>query len=162
MKSFLSWLLAIFLVVCLQSSLTYFISFNSIKPDFALIFVAFAGMVSGREQGMIVGFFTGLLYDLLNTGLFGFYSVTFAVIGLYTGTIQKKVYEDSFFLPLVLVFAFSAFSEVLWNACLLLGGYLNADIQSILAIAFVRIFYNTLITIPLLFVFKHVKKFASD
>lgn len=162
MKSFLSWLVAIVLVVCLQSSLTYFVSFNGIKPDLALVFVSFAGMVCGREQGMIVGFFTGLLYDLLNTGLFGFYAFTFSVIGLYTGTIQKKVYEDSFFLPIILVFAFSAFSEVLWNICLLLGGYLYADIKSIVAIAFVRIFYNTLITLPLLFVFKRVKKLAND
>lgn len=157
----ISWALAILFTVAVQSSLVYFISYNGISPDFVLIFVAFAGILHGRTHGMVVGFFCGLLLDLLNTGLFGFSTFSLFLVGMVSGMIQKKVYEDSFLLPIVLIFSFSICQQILWNACLFLSGYRLTDLTVLFSISLIRIIYDTLVTLPLLFVFNRIKKVVA-
>lgn len=157
----ISWLLAIIFSVALQSSLVYFISYNGIKPDFVLIFVTFAGILQGRVHGMTVGFFCGLMLDLLNTGMFGFYTLTLFLVGMASGMIQKKVFEDSFVLPFVLVFVFVSFQQLLWNLCLLISGYMLTDFSMLIYMSFLKILYTTLITLPLLFLFTRIKKLVA-
>ena len=152
------WTLAIFLAVAVQSSVVYFIAYDGVKPDFVLIFVAFAGILYGRTHGMVIGFFCGLFLDLLNTGMFGFSTFTLLFAGLISGMIQKKVFEDSSLLPIVLIFSFSLCQQFLWNICLLLGGYRLTDLQMLFTISLVKVLYNTFMSLPLLFVFNRVKK----
>ena len=159
MNFYICWIVAILLVVSLQCGLSYFLAFDTIRIDFTLVFVLFAGMLHGKRHGMVVGFFTGLLIDILNIGLFGFYTVLFTLVGTVTGAIQKKVYEDSYTLPVFLVLGFTFGGQLIWNICLALGTNSLANIGSMLNIVFVKMIYNAVMVLPLLFIFVRTRRF---
>ena len=156
MKSFLLWALAILLVVTMQGSLSYFMSISGVRPDLAMVFVVLSGICYGSSRGLVVGFFCGLMLDLLNTGMFGFYTFSFMLVGIVSGMVQKKVFEDNYFLPLLMVGLISIVIELLWYSCLWLSGYNLTGFSWIFAAAGGKVVYNIFLTLPMLFLFNKV------
>jgi rod shape-determining protein MreD len=157
----LNWLFAIIFVTALQTSFSYFMSFNGIRPDFTLIFAIFAGTAAGRTAGMAVGFFAGLFADLLNTGIFGFNTFSLFLAGMGAGIMQKKVFKDSYLFPLLLSAGFGAAREVLWAALVLLCGYRLTDLSAFASTAWGRVVYNVLLALPLFFLFGRLRRLAK-
>jgi rod shape-determining protein MreD len=157
----INWLIALLSILALQTSPAYFAAFYGIKPDFALIFVIYAGVAFGRTTGMTVGFLLGLFLDLLNIGLFGFNIFFLLFVGMFAGLMQKKVFKDSYVFPLILSAGFSGAQALLWMIAVFFGGHRITDLSVFLSAAWIKIVYNIIVTLPLFSIFDRVRRFAG-
>jgi rod shape-determining protein MreD len=93
------------IIICfvLQSSLYQFISLAGVMPNLLLILVVSQAYMRGRMTGMVVGFFSGLLIDILFGNVIGLYAMLQMLIGYITGYANKIYSKDDFTLPLFFV-----------------------------------------------------------
>ena len=66
----------------LQSTLFGFHDINSITPNLLLILTMSFGLMRGRREGMLVGFFSGFLVDSFFSSVLGPYMLLYMIIGL--------------------------------------------------------------------------------
>ena len=59
----------------------------------------------GKKEGMVVGFISGLLVDIMFSDLIGFYALIYMVLGYANGFFRKIFYDDDIKLPLILISA---------------------------------------------------------
>ena len=97
----------ILIAVCylLQTTLFSALSFASISPNLLIIVVSAFGFMRGRKEGLFIGFFCGLLLDIWNGGILGFYSLVYMYIGYINGMFRKLFYPEDIKLPMLLIAA---------------------------------------------------------
>lgn len=61
------------------------------------------GFMRGKREGMMVGFLSGLLIDIMFSDLIGFYTLIYTVLGFANGFFRKIFYDDDIKLPLILI-----------------------------------------------------------
>ena len=68
---------AVLITVCFLLETTVFqkLAFASIIPNLLIIVTSSFGFMRGQKEGMIIGFFCGLLKDILGGNLLGFYAL---------------------------------------------------------------------------------------
>lgn len=106
-------ILTIAVIVCflLQSTVFQALSFASIAPNLLIILTASFGFMRGRKEGMLIGFFSGLLLDIFYGGVLGFYALLYMYVGYINGFFQKIFFPEDIKLPIVLISA----SDVICN-----------------------------------------------
>ena len=70
-----------------------------------IIVTATFGFMRGKKEGLIVGFISGLLVDIMFGDLIGFYALIYTVLGYANGYFRRIFYSDDIKLPLVLIAA---------------------------------------------------------
>lgn len=70
-----------------------------------IIVTATFGFMRGKKEGLIVGFISGLLIDIMFGDLIGFYALIYTVLGYANGYFRRIFYSDDIKLPLVLIAA---------------------------------------------------------
>ena len=80
--------IALMILLCflLQSTVFQALSIGSISPNLMIILTASFGFMGGRKEGMIVGFFCGLLEDIFYGRLLGMQAMDSST-GSFTETI---------------------------------------------------------------------------
>ena len=70
---------AVLITVCFLLETTVFqkLAFASIIPNLLIIVTSSFGFMRGQKEGMIIGFFCGLLKDILGGNLLGFYALIY-------------------------------------------------------------------------------------
>ncbi len=95
------------LTVCfcymLQCTLFPNLALASIKPNILIILTASYGFMRGPRDGMLVGFFSGLLTDIQFGNILGFYALIYLFAGYVNGLFEQMYYDDDVNLPLALV-----------------------------------------------------------
>ncbi len=79
------------------------LSFAGIAPNLILMFACIVGFMRGKKSGMIVGFFGGLLIDIMNGGIIGFTSLLYVFAGYFNGLYYKEYTKEQLLLPISLV-----------------------------------------------------------
>ena len=69
----------------LQSTVFQGIAFNGIVPNLLIVLTASFGFMRGEKEGLIIGFFCGLLCDIYFGDVIGFYSLVMMYIGFLNG-----------------------------------------------------------------------------
>ena len=93
MKRKITELIIILFFYLMQVSVARVISIANISPNWLIILPVFFGFFCGKNDGMFVGFFAGIMYDLFYSGLFGVTALIFIYIGYFSGFFYQK-YED--------------------------------------------------------------------
>lgn len=93
----------ILLLYLLQSSFFTHFELAGVIPNLLMILTATAGIVRGRREGCVVGFFSGLLMDLGGGGLVGMYALGFLVTGYLTGIINRFFYKEDITFPILVI-----------------------------------------------------------
>lgn len=95
------------IIICflLESTIFQKLSFASITPNIMIIVTATFGFMRGKKEGIIVGFISGLLLDIMFGDLIGFYALIYTVLGYANGMFRRIFYSDDIKLPLVLIAA---------------------------------------------------------
>lgn len=98
-------ILFMIIAVCylLQTTLFQRWSFASISPNLMIIVVSAFGFMRGRKEGLFIGFFCGLLLDIFNGSILGFYSLLYMYIGYFNGRFRKLFYPEDVKLPMLLI-----------------------------------------------------------
>lgn len=72
-------------------------------PNLLLILVVSNAYMRGRMTGMLVGFFSGLLIDILFGNVIGLYAMLLLLIGYIAGFANRIYSRDDFTLPLIFI-----------------------------------------------------------
>ena len=110
MKRVIVEFLIIIAAFILQSSVFRAISMGGIVPNLLIIITSAFGIMRGRKEGMLTGFFCGLLIDIFFGNVIGFYALVYMVIGYLNGIFQSLFYPEDVKLPMFLI----SLSEVVY------------------------------------------------
>lgn len=103
MKRAIIYFIEIIICFVLQSSLYQFFSLANVMPNLLLILVVSTAYMRGKVPGIVVGFFSGLLIDIMFGNLFGLYALFLMLIGYMSGYANKVYSKDDYTLPLILI-----------------------------------------------------------
>ena len=83
--------LAILIILCyiLQVSVFSYFKLAGIIPNIMLILVVSFALMRGQIEGLLLGFFTGLLIDIMAGDALGFYALLYMLIGYTNGLLCK-------------------------------------------------------------------------
>ena len=89
----------------LESTVFSNLSFAGITPNLLIVVTSSFGFMRGKKEGMVIGFISGLLIDIMFHDLVGFYALVYTLIGYGNGLFRKIFYPDDIKLPLILISA---------------------------------------------------------
>lgn len=106
----------IIIIVCFLLETTIFqkLALASIVPNLLIIITASFGFMRGKKEGLLIGFFCGLLKDVMIGDLLGFYALIYMAIGYINGFFKRIFYGDDVKLPLILIGA----SDLLYSCAI--------------------------------------------
>ncbi len=95
----------IFVLVCflLQCSVFDKLAFAGIIPNLMIVLTASFGFMRGEKEGLLIGFFCGLLSDIFFGNFLGFYALILMYIGYLNGKFSRLFYPEDIKLPLALI-----------------------------------------------------------
>ena len=101
------------IIICfiLQNTVFQALALASISPNLLVILTSSMGLMRGKKEGMLVGFFCGFLVDIFYGDLFGFYALVYMYIGYVNGFFNKIFYDADIKLPMLVISA----SEFLYS-----------------------------------------------
>tara|TARA_B100000131_G_scaffold251643_1_gene245274 strand:- start:85 stop:564 length:480 start_codon:yes stop_codon:yes gene_type:complete len=118
----IKYFILIFLVFIFQSWTSEFFSLGTIDPDFCVIAILYIAVKDGRLNGVIIGFFMGLVIDL-SSGLnqyFGLTPLIYTLTGYFCGFLKgqsnklNKPYFTSIWISIIIC-QFLIFSLVVYQ-----------------------------------------------
>lgn len=87
----------------LQSSMFRVVSLGGVAPNILIILTSSFGFMSGKKEGMIIGFVSGLILDVLFGNILGFYALIYMIIGYLNGFFSSIFFPEDIKLPMVLI-----------------------------------------------------------
>lgn len=98
-------MIALIIIICflLESTIFQTLSLASISPNLLIIVTSSFGFMRGEKEGMLVGFFSGLIFDVFFGDWIGFYAMIYMVLGYANGFFKQIFYPDDIKLPLILI-----------------------------------------------------------
>ena len=110
----------------LQTTLFRSLAFAGIVPNLLIVLTSAFGFMRGEKEGLLIGFFSGILCDIFFAVILGFYALVCMYIGFLNGKFCKIFYPEDIKLPLALITASDLSYGVLCYVLLfLLRGRLN-------------------------------------
>ena len=96
---------AVLVLFCflMQSTVFQGISFGGIVPNLMIVLTAAFGFMRGEKEGLLIGFFCGLLYDVFFGEVIGFHALLLMYIGYLNGKFSGGFYPEDIKLPLALI-----------------------------------------------------------
>lgn len=95
--------LFIFICFILQCSVFGSLAFAGIIPNLMIILTSSFGFMRGEKEGLIIGFFCGLLCDIFSGNFLGFYALVLMYIGYLNGKFSRIFYPEDIKLPIALI-----------------------------------------------------------
>ncbi|MGH2788681.1 MAG: rod shape-determining protein MreD [Actinomycetota bacterium] len=143
----------------LQSTLLTRATILGVVPQVLLVVVVSLAYTDGERVGLVVGFFGGLLQDLLiPESIIGLYALVYTLIGFGVGSFRKYAVGDSVWTPVLVVAAASAAAEMSYATLAIIMGQQWVSLTFTAKVAGLVVLYNTLLT-P--FIFPAVRRVAE-
>ncbi len=97
--------IALMVMFCfvLQGTLMQWISLGRVAPNLLIIITSAYGFMRGKKNGLLVGFFCGLLTDIFFGQVIGFYAIIYMYIGYANGMFHRVFFPEDIKLPLFLI-----------------------------------------------------------
>ena len=89
MRRVITLFFLIIITFLIQTTLFSFHDVTGIAPNILLIMTMSFGILRGRREGLLIGFFSGLLFDMFYNELLGPYALIFMFIGYVNGFFHK-------------------------------------------------------------------------
>lgn len=103
MKRFIALFITVIVCFLLQTSVFQYFKLAGITPNILLILVVSFALMRGRKEGLIIGFFCGLLIDIFYGDYIGVYAFIYMCLGYFNGYFNRMFYVDDIVLPLAMV-----------------------------------------------------------
>lgn len=79
------------------------LAFAGIIPNLMIILTSSFGFMRGEKEGLVIGFFCGLLSDIFFGNFLGFYALVLMYIGFLNGKFSRIFYPEDIKLPIALI-----------------------------------------------------------
>lgn len=86
-----------------QSTVFQFLRLAGVVPNLLLIVTMSFGLMRGRCEGVLVGFFSGLLVDMFFGSAMGPYAFIYMTIGYVNGYFHRIYYTSDVLLPMLMI-----------------------------------------------------------
>ncbi len=103
MKRFIVTAFFIFICFLLQCTVFRALAFGGIVPNLLIVLTASFGFMRGEKNGLLIGFFSGLLVDIFFVSVIGFYALIYMYIGYANGKFSAIFYPEDIKLPITLI-----------------------------------------------------------
>lgn len=103
MKKVIISILTVLVLFLLQTSIFHHFSIKGVVPNLMLIIVCAYGFLRGETDGIIAGFFCGLLMDVFYADFLGFHSLEYMYIGFFNGMLNRFYIEEDVKLPIICI-----------------------------------------------------------
>ncbi len=90
-------------VYLIQSTMIRILPMGGVAPNLLIILTSCFGFMRGKKDGMFVGFFSGIIIDVLFGRLIGFYALIYMIIGYLNGFFASIFYPEDIKLPVALI-----------------------------------------------------------
>ncbi len=161
-KRRLSTILIIILSFLLWTTTVQSLKLASISPNIMLILVVCYAYMRGRTSGLVIGFFCGLLSDMMYGNVIGLYAFGLMTIGFLCGHCQKVYFTDNYILPCILVgisdFAYELYYYV---TDFLIRGRLDFGFYFI-SVILPKMIYTMLVAVLLFRLLNSLEKFLTE
>lgn len=87
--------IVVFTTLLLQVSLFSQFSFDGARPDLMLLITVVGGFVAGAERGAVIGFVSGLAFDLVLSTPLGLTALVFTLVGYSVGAATASVVRSA-------------------------------------------------------------------
>lgn len=106
-------IMSIIVLLCflLQTTVFQGLALSGEVPNLILIAVVAVAYMRGRKEGMLIGFFSGLLIDLVYGDLVGMNAILYVIMGYLVGMCNEIYYRDELSVPIILI----AISDFMFN-----------------------------------------------
>ena len=74
-----------------------------VTPNILLIVTCIFGYMNGKNEGIMVGFFCGLLVDIFFADIIGLNALLYMYIGLFSGFFNRLYFRDMIYLPMTII-----------------------------------------------------------
>ena len=93
------------ILICflLETSVFNHLALAGIVPKLTIILTSSFGFMRGEKEGMLIGFFCGLLGDVFFGEVLGFYALILTYIGYINGKFSRIFYPQDIKLPIALI-----------------------------------------------------------
>ena len=93
------------IVICflLQCTVFHYIELAGVVPNLLLIVTMSFGLMRGRREGLLVGFFSGLLIDIFFGSVLGPYAFIYMTLGYGNGFFHRIYYVEDVLLPMIMI-----------------------------------------------------------
>ncbi len=133
----------------LQSTVFQWIAFNDIVPNLLIVLTAAFGFMRGEKEGLVIGFFCGLICDIFFGDMIGFHALVMMYIGYLNGKFSGGFYPEDIKLPLALIIVSDLSYSVACYICLfLLRGRLDFPYY-FMNVILPEVVYTTIVTLLL-------------
>jgi rod shape-determining protein MreD len=147
------------LALALQSTLLTEVTFLGILPQLVLVVVVCLAYLDGERVGVVMGFFGGLMQDLLLPGsIVGLTALVYTLVGFGVGASRHYLPGDSVWTPVWVVALSSAVAEGGYALLAIVLGQRWVSLSFTAKVAGLVVLYNTLLT-P--FVFPVIRRIAD-
>lgn len=103
MKRFILLIILIVLNFSIQTTIFGLKNINGICPNLLLILTMSFGLMRGRKEGMLVGFFSGFLMDCFFSSVLGPYMFLYMFFGYVNGVFHKNYMIEDVMLPFIVI-----------------------------------------------------------
>jgi rod shape-determining protein MreD len=123
-KAILRFVLVTFALLIVQSTLMLSLHVGGVHPDLLWLMPITAALLDGPESGAIVGFWSGLAFDLILPTPFGLSALVGCILGYTVGLATKAVDREAGWLQPVAAVIGSVAADMLFAV---LGGIFGQD-----------------------------------
>jgi rod shape-determining protein MreD len=141
------WGVFLLLTLILQATIAPLIAIRGIRPDLLLLVVVSSALLMGKEQGVGLGFFAGLVQDLASGNIFGLNVLSKMATGYLAGNMERKVFKENLLLPVMASILATAANSMFMLLLLIILGY-YVDLVAALVNVFYLVIYNAAVAIP--------------
>ncbi len=119
-KRRISTVIIVILGFLLQTTVFQALKLANVAPNILLTLTVCYAYLRGRSSGVVIGFFCGLLLDMMYGDVIGLYAFILMTIGFLCGYCRKIYFTDNYILPCTLV----GISNLLYGIFCFVTGFL--------------------------------------
>ncbi|TCO79984.1 rod shape-determining protein MreD [Marinisporobacter balticus] len=131
----------------MQSTLLQHFRILEILPNTSLIIVIVFAILSGKKRGAAIGFFTGMVQDILLGNMLGANTLIYMIIGYNIGIFEKNIYKDNYLTPVF----FTIIATIIYHLMYYVIMYMTHNTINIFLlfrkIIFLEVIYNAIVSI---------------
>ena len=133
----------------LQSTVFPAISMGGVVPNIFIIIASTYVFMRDETEGLLAGFFCGILCDVFYGNILGFYALLYMMIGFINGKFSRIFYPEDIKLPMALItLSELSFSTVCYILLFLLNGRFNV-LWYFMHLILPELIYTILVTLVL-------------
>jgi len=90
------------------------LSILGVTPNFLMVAVIIISFIRGSREGITLGFFAGLLFDLVGTTIVGPMALALTITGFIAGLMKEQIFASSWILPVTVLGVASLIAETIY------------------------------------------------